>query len=158
MLANLVIALDDVRGGRLEAADTRLAELPRSGVTNLVLPLVRGWIAAGRKDADGAAAALKPLSDSSAFATLHALHAALAADFAGDQAGAADSYREAIDSTQTPPFRVIEIAGNFLERAGETERAKSLYDEFLKQNPDTLLLQSALGRIKAGTKPAPTVR
>ena len=158
VLANLVIALDDVRGGRLEAADARLAELPRSGVTNLVLPLVRGWIAAGRKDGDSAAAALKPLSDASAFATLHALHAAMVADFVGDQAGAADSYREAIDSSPKPPYRVVEIAGNFFERAGEPDRAHALYDAFLKDNPDTLLLQDALARLKAGTKPTPTVR
>ena len=158
VLANLVIALDDVRGGRLEAADARLAELPRSGVTNLVLPLVRGWIAAGRKDADSAAAALKPLSDASAFATLHALHAAMAADFAGDQASAADSYREALDSSPKPSFRVVEIAGNFFERAGEPERAHALYDNFLKDNPDTLLLQSALARLKTGGKPQPIVR
>jgi tetratricopeptide (TPR) repeat protein len=158
VLANLVIALDDVRGGRLEAADTRLAELPRSGITNLVLPLVRGWIAAGRKDGDSAAAALKPLSDSSAFATLHALHAALVADFVGDKTAAADGYREAIDSTQTPPFRLVEIAGNYYERTGDTEKARALYDNFLKLNPETLLLQTALARLKAGTKPAPTVR
>ncbi|MBI3515813.1 MAG: tetratricopeptide repeat protein [Proteobacteria bacterium] len=158
VLANLVIALDDVRGGRLDAADTRLAELPRSGITNLVLPLVRGWIAAGRKDATSAAAALKPLSDSSAFATLHALHAALVADFAADRIAAAESYREAIDSAQNPPFRVVEIAGNFFERNGDVERARGLYDNFLKLNPDTLLLQTALARLKAGTKPAPVVR
>ena len=157
VLANLVIALDDVRGGRLEAADTRLAELPRSGITNLVLPLVRGWIAAGRKDGDSASAALKPLSDSSAFATLHALHAALVADLIGDQAGAADAYREALDSSPTPPFRVVEIAGNFYERSGDAARARSIYDAFLQQNPDTLLLQAALARLAAGTKPAPTV-
>ncbi len=157
VLANLVIALDDVRGGRLEAADARLAELPRSGVTNLVLPLVRGWIAAGRKDGDSAAAALKPLSDSSAFATLHAIHAAMASDFVGDQAGAADSYREAIDSSPNPPFRAVEIAGNFFERADEPDRARSLYEDFLKRDPDTLLLQTALGRLKASAKPAPTV-
>jgi len=158
VLANLVIALDDVRGGRLDAADTRLAELPRSGITNLVLPLVRGWIAAGRKDGAGAIAALKPLSDSSAFATLQALHAALTADLAGDKAAAADAFREALDSTQNPPFRVVEIAGNFYERTGDTARARSLYDNYLKQNPDTMLLQAALKRLDAGTKPVATVR
>jgi len=157
VLANLVIALDDVRGGRLDAADTRLAELPRSGITNLVLPLVRGWIAAGRKDGDSASAALKPLSDSSAFATLHALHAAMVADLVGDRTTAADAYREALDSSPTPPFRVVEIAGNFYERTGDAAHARAIYDAFLQQNPDTLLLQAALARLAAGTKPPPTV-
>jgi tetratricopeptide (TPR) repeat protein len=158
VLANLVLALDDVRGGKLDAADSRLAELPRSGITNLVLPLVRGWIAAGRKDEQSAVAALKPLSDSSAFATLQALHAALVADLVGDKAAATDAFREALDSTQNPPFRVVEIAGNFFERAGDTARAQAIYDAYLKQNPDTMLLQAALTRIKAGTKPVATVR
>ena len=158
VLANLVLALDDVRGGKLDAADSRLAELPRSGITNLVLPLVRGWIAAGRKDEESAIAALKPLSDSSAFATLQALHAALVADLVGDKAAATDAFREALDSTQNPPFRVVEIAGNFFERAGDTARAQAIYDAYLKQNPDTMLLQAALTRLKAGTKPVATVR
>lgn len=158
VLANLVIALDDVRGNRLEPADRRLAELPRSGITNLVLPLVRGWIAAGRKDGASATAALKPLSDSSAFATLHALHAAMVADFVGDKAGAAELYREAVDSAQNPPFRLVEIAGNFFERNGQADKARALYDAFLQRNPDTLLLQSALARLDAKKPPAPMVR
>jgi tetratricopeptide (TPR) repeat protein len=157
VLANLVLALDDARGGRLEAADTRLAEMPRSGITNLVLPLVRGWIAAGRKDGESASAALKPLSDSSAFATLHALHAAMVADFVGDQAAAQDAYRETLDSVQNPPYRVVEIAGNFYERSGDPARARAIYDGFLQQNPDSMLLQAALARVATGAKPAPIV-
>ena len=158
VLANLVIALDDVRGGRLDAADTRLSELPRSGITNLVLPLVRGWIAAGRQDGASATAALKPLSDSSAFATLHALHAAMVADFIGDKTGAGELYREAVDSAQNPPFRLVEIAGNYYERSGQADKARGLYDEFLKRNPDSLLLQSALARLNAKKAPAAMVK
>jgi len=125
------------------------------GITNLVLPLVRGWIAAGRKDGASATAALKPLSDSSAFATLHALHAAMVADFIGDKTGATELYREAIDSAQNPPFRLVEIAGNYYERSGQPDKARGLYDEFLKRNPDSLLLQSALARLNAKKAPAP---
>lgn len=156
-IASLVLMIDDLKSGRLDAADKRLADLPHTGINNLLTPMTRAWVAAGKKDAAGAYAQLQPLSSISSFAMLHDLHIGLIADQLGDDETAKRAFHDLLDADSEPPYRIMELVGNYLERHGEADRAKQLYDLFQTKNPDTLLLGPAFARIAAGQPPAPAI-
>lgn len=155
--ANLVLAIEDIKGQQYLKASARLRDVPRSGINNLILPLVEAWIAAGQNDPQTAIAALRPIGDISAFAVLYDLHAGLVADLLG-RADEAQRHYEAILATDPEPsYRVVELIGNFFERSGRPELARKLYDNFTTRNPDTLLLASAFERLRDGRVPRPLI-
>ena len=156
-IANLVLALADVRGGKLADGDAVLAALPHAGINNLLVPLARGWIAAGKKDAAGAYEALKPLGDISTFASLYQLHRGMIADFVADRATAAEAFKAVLDADPVPSWRTVSVIGGFDERSGDAAAAKALYDGFLERNPDSQLLDASYARLKAGQKAPPPV-
>ena len=156
-IANLVLALAEVRAGKLADADAALKGLPRAGINNLLVPLARGWIAAGRKDSAGAYEALKPLGDISTFASLYQLHRGMIADFLGDRETAADAYTAVQSSDPVLSWRTVSVIGGFDERRGSPAAAKALYDGFLERNPDSQLLDQSLARLKSGQKAPPPV-
>ena len=156
-IANLVLALSDVRGGKLADADAILAALPRAGINNLLVPLARGWIAAGKKDAAAADEAMKPLGDIATFASLYQLHRGLMADFLGQRDKAAEAFKAMLDVDSVPSWRTVSVIGGFDERQGDMAAAKALYDGFQERNPDSQLLDQSYARLKAGQKAPPPV-
>jgi tetratricopeptide (TPR) repeat protein len=156
-IANLVLALADVRSAKLNDADAALAALPRAGINNLLVPLARGWIAAGKKDAAAADEALKPLGDITTFASLYQLHRGLIADFLGNRDQAAEAYKAVTDVDPVPSWRTVSLIGGFEERRGDGAAAKALYDGFQERNPDSQLLDASFARLKSGQKPPPPV-
>jgi tetratricopeptide (TPR) repeat protein len=156
-IANLVLALSDVRGGKLGDADGILTALPRAGINNLLVPLARGWIAAGKKDAPAADEALKPLGDIATFASLYHLHRGLIADFLGERDQAAEAFKAMLDVDSVPSWRTVSVIGGFDERQGDMAAAKALYDGFQERNPDSQLLDQSYARLKAGQKAPPPV-
>ncbi len=158
-LAQMVLAFEDVGAGRLADAETRIAALPRSGVNNLLLPVVGAWIAAAQGKWDGAQASLKPLADISPLAGLYDYHTALIALRKGDRGEAEAAIEALLKADETPPLRIVELAGAFFESIGTPDRAKALYDAYQARNPDTLYLTQAYRRLADKTPPprlAPT--
>ncbi len=156
-VADMVLAVEDIKAGRLDAGDKRLAALPATGLNNLLVPLSRAWIAAGQKNKDAAIEFMKPLSTVSAFQTLYNLHLGLMMDLIGDQQEAQARFDAMFNADSQPPFRVIELVGNYYERHGQADRARQLYNDFQTHNPDNVLLSVAFQRLTSGTIPHASV-
>ncbi|MEI9986134.1 MAG: tetratricopeptide repeat protein [Aliidongia sp.] len=130
-LAQLVVTVEQAKAGHYTEALDAARHLPKEGFYRLVGGFARAWALAADPDhATAAAAELDDLQASSP-APLKALQTALVQDLTGDAANAAANYRAAFGSGGgTAPLRMVELAGNFLERHGQPEEAGALYLRF----------------------------
>ncbi len=130
-LANLVLAVVSFKQGHAKEARALAARLPSQGLFVLFSSMLNAWSASAEKPEmpEGLEEALAPISRDPQVAGLALIHRALIEDLA-NQDGAADrDYRAAL-AMGTPPLRLIELAGNFLERSGKRDDAADLYRAF----------------------------
>ncbi len=146
-LALIVAALAEAKAGRFDAAAEIMAPVRPVGLNSLAIPLVKAWIAAGQKNAAAVEEALRPLAAMRNFEPFVALHRAMIAMVMGDMAKAAEGFDIVLKADDTPPQRVVEIAGQFFESQGQTDRARALYQTFMQRNPDNEVLLPARQRV-----------
>lgn len=151
-ISNLTLVVEDVRRGELDAAATRLTDMPRRGMNTFTSPLLLAWLRQAQGKTDEAVKALDSLSKVASFVGLRHLHVGLIEDLAGREAAADKSLSAAVKSTDS--LRAVQAYGRFLERKGRTDEARTLYANFTKKNNDTEALDLALQRLKSGKKPA----
>src|SRR5512144_1701353 len=84
-LADVVVAVGDIREGRFGAAVRRLDNIPQSPLSAFVIPVLRGWAEFGAGRRDAALESLRPLETNQPLAALAKVHAAWMADAAGDR-------------------------------------------------------------------------
>jgi tetratricopeptide (TPR) repeat protein len=154
-LAGLVLALDDVKVGRLEPALDRLSSLGRDGVARFVLPIIEAWLRIGTGDRDGAVAALQAEMETPGFAPLALLHKGLVLDWAGDLPAAREAYEAALQ--QGVSVQLVQALGSLYERVGERDEAHALYARYLTGNPENIMLEPALTRLDAGGEARPLI-
>ena len=152
-VAQLTLAVNDIKRGRFAAAQKRLKALPGKGLGKFVGPVLRGWSLVGEKKMD---AALKLLTDGpqdKAVKPLLAMHAALINEMLGRHDEAEKHFLVVSESQNDLSLRVVQLLGSLYERTGQAEKARLLYDRYLKEQPGSRLLDVALARLKAGAKP-----
>lgn len=152
-LASLVLIVEAVKTGDYDTASRELEKFPDRGFSGFMKPLLSAWVEAGKGRADVAFEALEPLRRQSGLRVLYELHAALIADVIGRPEAAADHYKRAAEAAPRATLRVVEGLGRHLERAGDAAKAKALYDSYMGENPDSIVLEPALARIAAGVRP-----
>lgn len=157
-LASLTLVASEAKQGRFEAAEARLRALPDDGLTRLFAPLMLAWALAGEGKPAAAVAALSPLGETSAFAMVRDLHVGLINDLAGNLAVAEESYQSVRAGAQGLSLRLVEALGSVLERSGRADEARSLYDEYMTRNPDSVLLDQAFARLESGKPAEPVIR
>jgi tetratricopeptide (TPR) repeat protein len=156
--AHVTLAVDAARKGNPVAAEQELEGLPLAGANRVVLPLMRAWLQLGQGRPAESLATLRSLAEIDGFKPLYEYHAALVNDVAGRADDAERHYRAALALENGPSVRLVEAAGNFLERRGKGEEARDLYLKYGGQFPDSIMLTAALGRIERNTvPPAPVV-
>lgn len=157
-IANLVLAVHELKRGQKKAAAKRLGSLPDTGLTGLTAPPLHAWVLAGQKNFDAAMTAIKALDGKKGAQHLHDLHKGLIQEFAGKHEDALITL-EKISADKSPlNFRYAELLGNIYERAGDSKKASALYNRYMEENPASTLLEPALARIKAGKKPKALIR
>jgi tetratricopeptide (TPR) repeat protein len=156
--AHVTLAVDAARRGDFVGAERELESLPLAGANRVVLPLMRAWVQAGQNRPTEALAALRALFEIEGFRPLFEYHAALINDVAGRRGEAERHYRAALALENGPSVRLVEGAGNFLERLGKGDEARDIYLRYGGQFPDSIGLNAALARIdRGGPPPAPVV-
>jgi tetratricopeptide (TPR) repeat protein len=156
--AHVTLAVDAAKRGNFAAAGQELEGLPLAGANRVVLPLMRAWVQLGEGRPAEALGTLRSLAEIDGFKPLYEYHAALVNDVAGRADEAERHYRAALALENGPSVRLVEAAGNFLERHGKGEEARDLYLRYGGQFPDSIMLTAALGRIeRGGTPPSPIV-
>jgi len=153
---SLILAVADLRAGKLDSADSRLAGLSNNGLNQFTLPLVRAWTALERGKTDEALAALEPLSAVKGVQTLYDLHVGLLNELAGKPAEATTAYERAMADAEKLSFRSVEIVGNFYQRQKQADKARAIYEKFRGAYADNPLLPMLVAR-QDDTDPAPIV-
>ncbi|MBV9735104.1 MAG: tetratricopeptide repeat protein [Acidisphaera sp.] len=122
--AQLLLADDDARAGSWDAAEQRFHALPSQGLTQLLRPLLVAWAQQGGGHADAALATLRPYVEGQRFRGVYALHAAMIADLAGDQAEAARLYHIAQTDYGGLNLRLAQILASWQARQGRAAEAQ----------------------------------
>ncbi len=156
--AALLLGIEAVRTGNYDSALEKFDALPRRGLTAYAAPLAAAWANSGKGDVDAALKELDALDKKSGFSAMRDLHAGLINDAAGRAEAAEKSLRAVAPTLAKAPVRVVLAAGSLLERTGRAEEARGLYNDFLKNSPGTLAIESALGNMEAGQPATPLVR
>ncbi|NQV55915.1 MAG: tetratricopeptide repeat protein [Rhodospirillales bacterium] len=156
-LSLILVALGNIQSGNLASADKILAGMPKSGLDLFILPLMRAWTLVGLKRYDDALAQLDTGEQNRAFTILFGAHTALIIELAGSAVKAERHYKDAIGQRRQPNLRLTQLYGNYLERAGRQDDAKSLYDTYQKAHPASTLLAADYKRLKSGAKPSPMI-
>ena len=156
--APYILIVDNFKNGRFAAAETRLNALSSSGFNAFMKPLLGAWAQVGLGQTDGALSALEPLADEKGFKAMHSLHVGLVNDASGHDKAAEAAYRGATEDGKGLSIRLVELLGNLYERTARPEAAEALYEEYLKEQPNSQLLVAPLARRKLGAAPNRLVR
>ena len=133
-LAQLVQTIEQVKAGHYTAAVESAEHLPKEGFYRFAGTFARAWALAGEPDqAKAAAAEFDEFSQSPPLAGLKALQTALVQDLTGDAANADANYRAAFGKGGGAPLRMVQLAGNFLERQGQPDEAGALYARYAQE-------------------------
>ena len=152
-LANIVVAVGDIRDGRFDAAANRLENIPQSPLSAFLVPVLQGWAEFGAGRRDAATKSLRRLEANQPIAALANVHAAWMADVAGDREAALLHARAAVEAQPEPWLRLAELAGGIYERAGRKTEAEALYRKYVDNHPDSRLLNPALMRLRTTKRP-----
>lgn len=155
-LADMVLAIEDIKRGRNDAAIRRLDKMPDGGINAFVVPLIRAWVEFGRGNVDAAVRTLEKATARESAKPLMHLHTALVSEAAGRIGEAKSHYQIVADSQRGFSLRVAELMGAMLERAGDPAAAKVLYEKYLSERPESRLLADAMARV-AGKAKAPSL-
>ncbi|MDX1484673.1 MAG: tetratricopeptide repeat protein [Alphaproteobacteria bacterium] len=153
VIAGLTLAVDDIRARRYEDAAVRLKAIPGRGLGGYVVPLALSWTLAGSGQVSDALEALEPFGKRRGLKVIHDLHAALIRDLVGDVGDARELFAEVTKGEQLH-VRLVELAGAFFERQGDTDRARALYRKLLERQRSAVAIELALARTATGVKPA----
>lgn len=153
--ARLTLALDAVKAGDFAAARDQLDKLPADGLNSFVIPLLQAWIALETDGADAALDILQSLGKMRGLEPVRGIHAGLIAE-RGRPEMAQESYEKALEAAVTPPFRMVEIVGNYYQRSGKRDEAEALYAEFREAAEGSVLAEELEARL-ADPSPAPVV-
>jgi tetratricopeptide (TPR) repeat protein len=157
-LPALTLAVADFHNGKYQNAAVRLQALPDTGLNKFVVPLMLAWAEAGQGEIDKALDSLEPLAENSAFVVVRDMHAGFLDEIAGRDKKAEDDYRSALDASQGGSVRIIQALGRLYQRTGQADKAKALYDDYLKQNPDTVLLDVEVKSLSDQAPPPPLIK
>ena len=137
-LASLFVAMDEFKNKNYEAANTRIEEMPEGSLSAFIMPLLDSWAQAsvGVYDTE----ALKGN-------TIHIYHAILIADFLGQHDHIKDLLEKSLQAVDITPIdleRIADIYGHI----GEKDKAKDLYNELLKIDPENAVLNEKISKIE----------
>jgi len=141
-LAIYTLYVDGMRDGRFGEAAELTDKITAGGVNGILVPLLKSWALAGQDRTDEAILGLEDLAGQPRLAPIAKLHQALIADIGGDIGRAEVAFRSALESSGArPSLQLVESFTRFLIRKGETDEARLLVQQFVDQNPETLLIE-----------------
>jgi tetratricopeptide (TPR) repeat protein len=155
-MARIVLGLKEFRNRRYAQARESFAEAAYTPVGELTSTLLIAWSYAGEGALNAALKELDKLDSQESFSNFKALHAALISDYLGSTLRTEAAYKKAYSMAGTS-LRVVQAYGNFLERNGRSADAQKIYEGFLAEVKQNVLIETALANAKAGKKPEPFI-
>src|SRR5919106_420510 len=148
--AQLLLALNDARAGRFDAAREGLARLNEGGIAGLVAPFLDAWAMFGEEGEDATEQSLARLQQGESLGPLNVYHAAMLLDLAGRRDRAEAMLREGMPDDRPAPVRLVQAQASLLVRQGDTDAALRLVREQVAERPDQPVLESVLAELEAG--------
>jgi tetratricopeptide (TPR) repeat protein len=142
--AQLLVADNDAANGNWEQAESRFANLPKQGLTQVLQPLLVAWAQQGAGHTDAALATLKPFVEGQRFRAVYALHAAMIADLAGRVADAARLYRTAQVEFGNYNLQLARALASWDARQGHPDEAQAVVKALVEQSDDLQIAAPAL--------------
>lgn len=148
-IAQLVLADEDMRAGRWDAAEKRYHALPRQGLTQLLQPLLVAWAQQGGGHTDAALQTLRPFAENPRFRGIFALHAAMIADLANDRTDANRYFEMVTGDAADTNLRLAQIVASWMARNGQVDLARQLLTAVANRAPEIrIALPDMLAHLK----------
>ena len=152
-IAQLTVIVDHIKHKRFKDAEALLDKQSDQGLSLFTKPILTAWARYGRGKKSEALKALSPLEDKKGVENLVEIHQALILQLTGKAEEASKLLTGVIERQSPPSSRAVHLLGAMLERAGDTERAKAIYQLYLDEHPVSRLMEPALERLASGKKP-----
>jgi len=152
-IANLVLAIQQIKRGDYRAAEQQLGRIGTENQLGQLREFVMAWLRAGQKDFVAARAALARLKTDNerARAPVMAVEAQIE-EMAGDKAAAEAKYRRAVELDPSA-LRVVITAADGLRRLGKADDARALLKTFGDKYTDSVVMDGAMAANAPMPKP-----
>ncbi|HTE81571.1 MAG TPA: tetratricopeptide repeat protein [Reyranella sp.] len=152
-IANLVLAIQQIKRGDYRAAEQQLGRIGAENQLGQLREFVMAWLRAGQKDFVAARAALARLKTENerAQAPVMAVGAQIE-EMAGDKAAAEAKYRRAVELDPSA-LRVLITAADGLRRLGKADDARALLKTFGDKYSDSVVMDGAMAANAPMPKP-----
>ncbi len=151
-LARIVLGLRDFKAGRYEEARANWKSAALGSIGKLTSSMLTAWSFAAEDKVDEALGALEELALTESFAIYRIFHGALIADLGGDDKKAREFYEKAYESAGSS-LRVVQAYGNYLERNGDKDKAREIYQTYSKSTNEHPLILDVINGIETGQTP-----
>ena len=145
-LTEIVLLSDALRKNDLKSARAQLDSMSKTGIHELLAPVISAWIDAAEGDVDKALVVPEALAGNKFFVTFMKVHRAYILDFADRVPEAMAAYDEAIALQKGADLRLVLAYGRFLTRHGKTNEAAAVYKAYLQSYPSNVLIEAAQKR------------
>ena len=152
-LMDLVLAIEEIRADDQKEARSIINNMGLTGLNLLMAPLLSAWIYAEEGKFDDALLALDALRESAGYTPFMNMHRALLLDLADRRADARAAYELLVIDPSNVDLRLVQAYGRFLDRIGDRERAKGLYESFLAHHASNPLLEAEIRALEVGNTP-----
>ncbi len=142
-LSGLFIAIGDFKAGLYPQASSRIRSLPSGGLSDFIMPLLRGWSAAAMGQDDTVSLNRN---------TVHLYHAILIADFLGRTGHVENLLNQAMKSPDLTAEDIERIA-DIYAHIGKVDQARTLYEEALSITGGSAAVNEKITRLERGEKP-----
>lgn len=144
--AQMFLANEDAVAGRWTAAETRFATLPRTGLVQVLQPLLVAWTQQGGGRVDAALATLRSFAEGTVRGTrgVYALHAALISDLANRIPDAGRLYRAARTEYGALNLRLAQELASWQARQNHPIEATAILRTLVADAPDLAIAQRGL--------------
>ncbi|WP_051608931.1 tetratricopeptide repeat protein [Fodinicurvata fenggangensis] len=152
-IGQLAQATQAMIDGDAERAETHLAKQPAQGINSVSNPFLLAWVKAAQEDEQAALEQLDTLEQDGGLLPLVELHRLLLNDWFGDTEAAEAAIETLLQGSNELSLRIIRVVGNYLERHGDREKARELYEEQRALDPESLVIADMLQRLDQDETP-----
>ena len=156
-MARFVLGLRDVRLKRYVRARENFKKAAYTPIGELTAALLTAWTYAAQGNQAQAFNALDKLDQNESLENFKSYHGALIADYMGANIRADNFYKKAYQQAGNS-LRVVQAYGNYLERNGQKDEARKVYEQFLSVAEKNPLVRQELDALNRGDKPAPFIK
>lgn len=148
--ALLLLAISAFEEEDYRDAGVYLDAMPRGPMSQLLEPNIRLWVGLAQGDKDVEKRSLAQLARASSFASVSLSQAAHALELAGDAERAAAHYQRAAQSGGLRYLFFAKSYGSFLERQGDLDAARKVYQFYQSTHLTDPYIEAAMGRLQNG--------